>query len=217
MLFQLTTYASKERWMKRRHVVGTAALAMVLGSPLAAPLAQDAAGTPSVGERVLGDPAAPVTIIEYSSLTCPHCAAFHADTLPALKERFVDTGQAKIVYRDFPLDQNALNAAVIAHCAGPDRYFAFLDALFASQSRWARSEDPTESLIQLAGLGGLSRDTAEACLASEAMQDAVLQVRLDGQEEFQISSTPSFIINGEMMTGNQSIDEFATLIEAATP
>ena len=203
--------------MKRRYLVGSAALAMALGLPLGAPLAQDAVGTPSVGERVLGDPAAPVTIIEYSSLTCPHCAAFHTDTLPALKERFVETGQAKIVYRDFPLDQNALNAAVIAHCAGPDRYFAFLDALFASQERWARSEDPTESLIQLAGLGGLPRDKAEACLASEAMQDAVLQVRLDGQEEFQISSTPSFIINGEMMTGNQSIDEFATLIEAATP
>lgn len=203
--------------MKRRYLLGTAALAVALGLPLGASLAQDAASLPEVTDQVLGDPAAPVTIIEYSSLTCPHCAAFHTDTLPALKERFIDTGQAKLIARDFPLDQSALNAAVIAHCAGPDRYFAFLDALFASQSRWARSDDPRESLIQLAGLGGLPRDKAEACLASEAMQDAVLQVRLDGQEEFQISSTPSFIINGEMMTGNQSIDEFATLIEAATP
>jgi len=203
--------------MKRRYLLGTAALAVALGLPPGASLAQDAADLPAVTDQVLGDPAAPVTIIEYSSLTCPHCAAFHTDTLPALKERFIDTGQAKLIARDFPLDQSALNAAVIAHCAGPDRYFAFLDALFASQSSWARSDDPRESLIQLAGLGGLSRDKAEACLASEAMQDAVLQVRLDGQEEFQISSTPSFIINGEMMTGNQSIDEFATLIEAATP
>jgi protein-disulfide isomerase len=203
--------------MRRRYVVGTVALAMALASPLSAPWAQDAVDTPSVGERVLGDAEAPVTIIEYSSLTCPHCAAFHTDTLPALKERFVDTGQAKIVYRDFPLDQNALNAAVLAHCAGPERYFAFLEAMFASQPRWAQSDDPTESLIQLAGLGGLPRDEAEACLASEEMQNAVLQVRLDGQEEYEISSTPSFIINGEMMTGNQSIDEFATVIEAATP
>ncbi len=203
--------------MKRRYLFGTAALALTLGLPLGASLAQDATDLPPVTEQVLGDPAAPVTIIEYSSLTCPHCAAFHTDTLPALKERFIDTGQVKLIARDFPLDQNALNAAVIAHCAGPDRYFAFLDALFASQSRWARSENPTESLIQLAGLGGLPRDKAEACLASEAMQDAVLQSRLDGQEEFQISSTPSFIINGEMMTGAQSIDEFATVIEAAMP
>jgi protein-disulfide isomerase len=203
--------------MKRRYLLGTAALALALGLPLGASLAQDATDLPPVTEHVLGDPAAPVTIIEYSSLTCPHCAAFHTDTLPALKERFIDTGQVKLIARDFPLDQNALNAAVIAHCAGPDRYFAFLDALFASQSRWARSEDPTESLIQLAGLGGLPRDKAEACLASETMQDAVLQSRLDGQEEFQISSTPSFIINGEMMAGAQSIDEFATVIEAAMP
>jgi protein-disulfide isomerase len=201
--------------MKRRYLLGTVALALAL--PLGASLAQGATDLPPVTEHVLGDPAAPVTIIEYSSLTCPHCAAFHTDTLPALKERFIDTGQAKLVARDFPLDQNALNAAVIAHCAGPDRYFAFLDALFTSQPRWARSDDPRESLIQLATLGGLPRDKAEACLASEEMQDAVLQSRLDGQEEFQISSTPSFIINGEMMTGNQSIDEFATLIEAATP
>ena len=203
--------------MKRRNLVGSALVALALGLPLGAPLAQDATDTPTVGERVLGDPAAPVTIIEFSSLTCPHCAAFHTDTLPALKERFIDTGKAKIVYRDFPLDQSALSAAVIAHCAGPDRYFAFLDALFASQARWARSDDPTESLIQLAGLGGLPRDKAEACLADQAMADAVLQSRLDGQEEFEISSTPSFIVNGEMVPGNRSIDDFATVIEAATP
>lgn len=197
---------------RRRLLAGTAALALLAALPLGPAWA---AG--EVSEKVLGDPDAPVTIIEYSSLTCPHCAAFHTDTLPAIKERYVDTGMAKIVYRDFPLDQNALNAAVIAHCAGPDRYFVFLEALFGSQQRWARSADPTESLIQLAGLGGLPRDQAEACLADEAMQDAVLQTRLDGQAEYQISSTPSFVVNGELVSGNRTVDEFATVIEAALP
>jgi protein-disulfide isomerase len=199
--------------MNRRIVMGGAAgLALLAMLPFGQAQAQG-----EVSEKVLGDPEAPVTIIEYSSLTCPHCAAFHADTLPAIKERFIDTGQAKIVYRDFPLDQNALNAAVIAHCAGPDRYFVFLEALFGSQERWARSSDPTESLIQLAGLGGLPREQAEACLADDAMLDAVLQTRLDGQEEYDISSTPSFVINGELVSGNRSVDEFATVIESALP
>lgn len=199
--------------MDRRNVMGCAAgLALLAMLPFGQAQAQG-----EVSEKVLGDPEAPVTIIEYSSLTCPHCAAFHADTLPAIKERFIDTGQAKIVYRDFPLDQNALNAAVIAHCAGPDRYFVFLEALFGSQERWARSSDPTESLIQLAGLGGLPREQAEACLADEAMLNAVLQSRLDGQEEYEISSTPSFVINGELVSGNRSVDEFATVIESALP
>jgi protein-disulfide isomerase len=197
---------------RRQWLGGTAALGLFAALPLGA-----AWGQPMVGERVLGDPEAPVTIIEYSSLTCPHCAAFHTGTLPEIKERFIETGQAKIVYRDFPLDQNALNAAVIAHCAGDDRYFAFLEAMFASQERWARSSDPTESLLQLAGLGGMPREQAEACLADDAMLDAVLQMRLDGQAEYSVSSTPTFVINGEVVSGNRSVDEFATVIEAALP
>ena len=170
-----------------------------------------------VADRVLGDPDAPVTIIEYSSLTCPHCAAFHTDTLPQIKERYVATGKAKIVYRDFPLDQHALNAAAIAHCAGPDRYFQFLEAMFASQARWARAAEPREALIQLAGLGGMPREQAEACLADEDLLDAILQVRLDGQTEYDVSSTPTFIINGQKVSGNQPFDRFATAIEDALP
>lgn len=199
--------------MDRRLLLsGTVALGCFAALPPAV-----AWGQPAVGERVLGDPEAPVTIIEYSSLTCPHCAAFHTDTLPAIRERFIETGQAKVVYRDFPLDENALNAAVIAHCAGDERYFAFIEAMFASQARWARSSDPRESLLQLAGLGGMPRERAEACLADEAMQDAVLQMRLDGQAEYDVSSTPTFVINGEVVSGNRSVDEFATVIEAALP
>ena len=93
-------------------------------------------------EQALGDASAPVTIIEYASLTCPHCAEFHQDVLPALKERYIAPGKVRLIYRDFPLDERALEAAVLAHCAGPERYFGFLDVLFETQSNWARAEDP---------------------------------------------------------------------------
>jgi protein-disulfide isomerase len=206
--------------MERRRVLfGAAALALGSAVPIGRSLAQEAGDTltPTVSEQVLGDPGAPVTIIEYFSLTCPHCAAFHADTLPTLKEHFIDTGQAKLVLRDFPLDQNALIASVIAHCAGPDRYFPFIEALFATQERWARAADTRVSLIQLAGLFDLPREQAEACLADDAMHDAVLQSRLDGQEQHQVSETPTFVVNGEVVTGNRPFDQLGAMIEAAQP
>ena len=167
-----------------------------------------------VSERVMGDESAPVTMIEYSSLTCPHCASFHTDTLPGIKERYIETGKVKLVMRDFPLDQVALAASVIAHCAGDERYFQFIEAMFASQMQWARADDPAQSLLQLAQLGGLPEAEATACLDDQVMGDAVLQMRLDGHEEFEIRSTPSFVINGKLYSGSRSVDEFAEIFDA---
>lgn len=166
-----------------------------------------------VKERVLGDPAAPVTIIEYASLTCPHCAAFHRDELPAIKAKYIDTGKAKLIYRDFPLDQLALQAAVVAHCAGDARYFTFLNAIFASQATWARAGDPMAALKQLAKLGGLSEAEVDACMADSAMQDGVLQARLDGERQFNVSSTPTLIIDGKTYKGGRGIDEISKIID----
>ena len=166
-----------------------------------------------VVERTLGNPAAPVTIIEYASLTCPHCANFHRNELPAIKAKYIDTGKAKLVFRDFPLDQLALQAAVLAHCAGDARYFKFLDAMFASQATWARAGDPIAALKQLAKLGGLSEAEADACLADRAMQDGVLQARLDGEQKFNVSSTPTIIINGKTYDGSRSIAEIGKVID----
>lgn len=166
-----------------------------------------------VVEHTLGDPAAPVTIIEYASLTCPHCAHFHREELPAIKEKYIDTGKAKLIFRDFPLDQLALQAAVLAHCAGEARYFKFLDAMFASQATWARAADPIAALKQLAKLGGLSEAEADACLADRAMQDGVLQSRLDGEQQFNVASTPTIIINGKTYDGGRSIDEISKVID----
>jgi protein-disulfide isomerase len=185
-------------------------LALVLLLVLVLPPAARAA---DLGEPSIGDPAAPVTIIEYSSMTCPHCAAFHANTLPELKERYIDAGKVRLVLRDFPLDQNALRASMIAHCAGEDRYPQFVEVFFAQQASWARANDPVQVLKQLAQLGGLSADKVDACLADKALEEAILQARLDGQEKYDIKSTPSFIIDGKTYSGDQSVQKFAEIID----
>jgi protein-disulfide isomerase len=164
-------------------------------------------------EHALGDPDAPVTIIEYSSLTCPHCAQFHTEVLPGLKERYIATGKVRLVYRDFPLDQRALAAAALAQCAGPDRYFGFVDVLFQTQTNWARADDFVGALTQLGKLGGLSEAQIEGCLSDEELTDGILRTRLDAQEKYGIGSTPSFVIGDEVYPGSRSVDEFAALID----
>ena len=166
-------------------------------------------------DRIMGDPEAPITIIEYASLTCPHCADFHAETLPQVKKEWIDTGRAKLVYRDYPLDKHAASAAQIARCAPESRYFAFLNAFFVQQRNWARSEDPVRVLTQLAALGGMSKGDVDACLANNALQDGILQMRLDGQMEFDIKSTPSFVVNGRVIHGGMGYADFKDVLEGA--
>lgn len=183
----------------------------VLAALILAPLQREAAAA-EARERILGDPAAPVTIIEYASLTCPHCATFHRETLPVLKERYIDTGKARLVFRDFPLDRAALAAATLAHCAGDARYFKFLEAMFANQQSWARASDPVAALRQLTRLGGLSDADAEACLADQSLQDAILQTRLDGEHEFGVNSTPTIFVNGTK-AADSSVASLTALID----
>ena len=165
-------------------------------------------------DRVIGNAEAPITIIEYASLTCPHCATFHAETLPQIKKEWIETGKAKLIYRDFPLDKYAASAAMIARCAPEDKYFIFLNAFYAQQKNWSRADDPVRVLTQLAGLGGMSKDDVDACLANEELQDAILQMRLDGQMEYGINSTPSFVINGKMIN-NLPYEDFKDILEDA--
>jgi len=177
------------------------------------PLVLSESSAAELSEQAIGDPNAPVTIIEYASLTCPHCATFHEDVLPALKERYIAPGKVRLIYRDFPLDERALAAAKVAHCAGPERYFGFIDVLFQTQSSWARAEDHIAALKQLGKLGGLSEQQIDACLADEELTDNILQRRLDAQNQSDITSTPSFVIDGETITGVQDVEDLAELID----
>src|SRR6202043_2659455 len=147
-------------------------LSVILISPVPAqaapprPLLADAQTVLALSkdDRILGNPEAPITIVEYASLTCPHCAHFANDILPEIKKEWIDTGKAKLVLRDFPLDEPALRAARIARCAPPERYYAFADTFFSAQEKWVRSGDYREALARLAKLGGMGQAEFDTCI-----------------------------------------------------
>ena len=190
-------------------LLGVLGFWVVIWLPLV--LVETSAAEPN--EQALGNPDAPVTLIEYASLTCPHCAQFHTEVLPELKERYIEDGKVRLVYRDFPLDERALMAAALAHCAGPDRYFGFLDVLFETQSSWARADDYIAALKKLGKLGGMSDEQMDQCLADQELTDGILQTRLEGQNEHQVSSTPTLVINGDVYTGARSIEDLSEVID----
>ena len=164
-------------------------------------------------EAVLGAADAPVTVIEYASMTCPHCAQFHANAMPTLKDGYIATGKIRLVYRDFPLDGMAVKAAMVARCGGAERYFAFVDVIYGQQQRWARSADPVAALKQLVQVGGLAPGQIDGCLADKALEEVVLQNRLTGQNEHEVESTPTFIVNGAKHVGMDDPDEWRRLLD----
>ena len=158
------------------------------------------------GDHVLGDPKAQVTMIEYASLTCPHCAHFSTQILPEVKKKWIDTGKVKLIYRDFPLDQVAAKAAQIAECAGKERYFGVIDLIFANQQSWATASDPIAALAKPLRIAGLGESEIKACLANEAMSNAVIADYKSG-ETLGVNSTPTLIINGQLYPGARSVEE----------
>ena len=197
--------------MTRFFATMAAALLLVFTSAAGAapPSAEEA-----LKDRVLGDPKAPIEIIEYSSLTCPHCRHFHIDILPDLKKNYLDTGRAKLVYRDIAFDQLGLMAAIMARCAPPSRYFQFLDVLFQNQEKWTQNADPVRALARIGSLGGLSEADFRACTENRTIVDGVLQTRLEAGKRYQVNSTPSFIINGEKrVVGSQPYKVFDDLLK----
>ena len=163
-------------------------------------------------DRILGSPEAPITIVEYASLTCPHCAHFANDVLPEIKKEWIDTGKAKLVLRDFPLDEPALRAAMITRCAPPNRYYAFADTFFAAQEKWVRSSDYREALARLAKLGGMGQEEFDACLANTALENKIVEGRLKASQELNVDSTPTFFVNGSKLAGAPTAEEFEKLL-----
>lgn len=166
-------------------------------------------------DNVLGGAGAPVTIVEYASFTCPHCAQFHLEILPDLKKAYVDTGKARLVFRDFPLDRSAFAASVVARCAAGSRYFGVVDLLFKEQPRWASARDPMAALRRLATLAGISKKRLDACLKDEKIQNAILQQRLTATQKFNVTSTPTLIVNRAKYHGGLTLEQFRAVIDRA--
>jgi len=164
-------------------------------------------------DHVLGKADAPITIIEYASLTCPHCAEFNKEVLPELKTKYIETGKAKLIYRDFPLDQWALRASVLARCAPADKYFGFVDVLFQNQVTWATAKDPMAALEKIGMLGGVSSAQFSACMQDKKLQDAVLAQSLQGQKEFDVQGTPTILVNGKKIDNPQSFADFDKILK----
>src|ERR1700674_559923 len=157
--------------------------------------------------RIPGNPDAPITIVEYASLTCPHCAHFANEVLPELKKKWIDTGKAKLVLRDYPLHEPALRAAMIARCAPPDRFYAYVDTLFAAQEKWVMAKDYREALARLIKLGGMRKGAFDNCLKNTALENKIVEGRLVASKELDVNSTPTFI-NGTKFTGAPTVEEF---------
>jgi len=164
------------------------------------------------GDVVLGSDKAPVTIIEYASMTCPHCAHFSETTFPELQKRYIDTGKARYMLRTFPLDQLSAAGFMIAMCGGKDKYMAIVETLFAKQSEWIVKE-PVPPLAAIAKQFGFTEDQFKQCLANQKMLDGIQEVRDHAVEKLGVNSTPTFFINGKKLVGDLSIDQLAKEID----
>ncbi|MET0668904.1 MAG: DsbA family protein [Xanthobacteraceae bacterium] len=163
-------------------------------------------------DQILGKEDAPVTVIEYASMTCGHCAMFHTNTYPEFKKRYVDTGKAKYILREFPLDPLAAGAFMLARCAGKDRYFPLVETLFQQQRNWV-VQKPIEPLFAIAKQAGFTQQSFDACLQDQKMLDAIEWVRARGADKFKVDSTPTFFINGKIFKGALSIEDMAKAID----
>jgi protein-disulfide isomerase len=192
------------------------ATATLVAAPAFAPSAFAADADPRMADRVLGDDKAPVTIQEWFSLTCTHCAAWNKEVFPDVKAKLIDTGKLLYVFREFPRDKLDLMAAMVARSLPPSRYEPFVMALFATQQHWAftQTSDPKEELAKMAALAGMSRDAFDKATSDEALQQALIDGRTEAEEKYKVDSTPTFIVNGKSHSGEMTYDRFAALVSS---
>jgi protein-disulfide isomerase len=197
---------------KRDVIFGSVALAgLALGA--GSSFAQDLTGLndpPAFGEMTLGPDTAKVTVIEYASATCPHCAAFHNETFGALKKEYIDTGKIKYVFREFPHQDAALAAFMLARCAPKDKYFPLIDVFFNTQPEW--TQNPLAGLNKIAQQAGFTKESFDACMKNEAVAKEILAVRTKA-EGFGVTGIPTFFVNGERYEGETTIEAFRAKID----
>ena len=164
---------------------------------------------------VIGNIDAPITIIEYASMSCSHCASFHNDTLPDLKKEYIDTGKVKFVFRDFPYNFPALLGSMMMRCTPNEVRYDYMNALYKLQNQWVLEENDktTQELYKIMQSGGMKKEDFEACINNTDLENKIIQEIIDAQEEFQIKNTPSFLVNGNLVAGNKSIKEFRQIID----
>lgn len=166
-------------------------------------------------DHVEGSATAPITVIEYASLTCSHCSDFYTEVKPQIEEKYIKTGKVKFIYRDYPIDGVGLKAAALARCMPDEQYFPFIKILFNNQKAWIGSPKPLETILKYAEMSGLPSDKAKACLEDTDMMDAIAAQRTEATDKFDIKATPTFIFNDgeEKILGMTSFDKFASTLD----
>jgi len=209
------------RITRREFVVSTGALVAAVSFLASAPLAlaqtvEELMRPGPLPDLVEGKADAPVTIIEYASMTCPHCANFHKTTYAALKTKYIDTGKVRFIFREFPLDELAVAASMLARCAGGEKALAMIDVLFASQDKWA-TRNPVPILQQMARQAGITEKAFDECLKDQTLYNNIMAVRERGSKEYKVESTPTLFVNGKMQKGGATIEELDKIIAPLLP
>jgi protein-disulfide isomerase len=212
--------------LTRRHMLlGAAAIAAILAaaragfslwSPIDTAAAQTSTGgdvsmtdllVPGpLGDEIQGQADAPVTIVEYASMTCPHCSHFHETTYPEMKKKYIDTGKVRFIFREFPLDPLAAAAAMLARCAGKDKFFPLIDAFFAQQKDWV-VQKPLQPMFAIAKQAGFTQQSFDECLANQQLLNNLEEQRTRATQKFNVNSTPTFFINGKTVRGALTPEE----------
>ncbi len=210
--------------MNRRQSIRGWLIAAAFTAGLCAPWAQaqdagDAAGkmlaaASPLGDRILGQSDAPVVMVEYASATCPHCAEFHANVLPLIKSEYIDSGKVRFIFREFPLDQAALGAFMLARCVPQDKYFATIDLMFRRQATWMKGDKAAE-LFKVTQMAGMDKAGFDACLARGEIAKAMVEFARQASKDFGIKGTPAIFVNGRMIEGHKEMPEIKAAIDAA--
>jgi protein-disulfide isomerase len=202
-----------KKFTKRDVIFGSVAAAgLALGAPLAFAAVDLAVlnAAPAEGDMAMGPDTAKVTVIEYASASCPHCAAFYKDVFPTLKTEYIDTGKIHFIFREFPHNDAALAAFMVARCAPKEKYFPLVDVFFTTQDVWL--QNPLEGLTKIAQQAGFTKESFDACLKNEAVAKNILAVRTTA-DGLGVTGIPTFFINGEMLDGEKTIDVLRAKID----